>query len=134
MKFSSAKTFLFRFDVDAELNMFKALKKSQHYRGACHADDLFYLFTTDYHPHPPPDSREFKTIDRMVGMFTSFAITGDPNCSEVSNLKIFPCDGNGNDSQCVNITENNVTEIELPEINRMRVWDSIYHECEIELF
>lgn len=133
-KYSSANTYLFRFDVDAELNMFKASKKAQQYRGACHADDLFYLFTTDYHPPPSSDSREFKTIERMIGIFTSFARTGNPNCAEVSNLKIIPCNGDTSELKCVNITENNVTEMELPEINRMKVWDSVYAEHGVPLF
>ncbi|XP_037038064.1 esterase B1-like [Bradysia coprophila] len=132
-KYSSASTYLLRFDVDAELNMFKALKKTQHYRGACHADDIFYLFTTNYHTPPSFDSREFKTIQRMVGIFTGFAISGNPNCEEVSNLKIKPY-GETNSFKCINITENNVTEIELPEINRMKVWDSVYEELQVPMY
>jgi len=132
-KYSSACTYLLRFDVDAELNMFKALKKAQKYRGACHADDLFYLFTTNYHAPPPSNSREFTTIQRLVGIFTSFAITGNPNCAEVSNLKINPC-GVVNSFKCINITENNVREIELPEINRLKVWDSVYDELQVPMY
>lgn len=113
--------------------MFKALKKAQKYRGACHADDIFYLFTTNYHSPPPLNSREFITIQRMVGIFTSFAITGDPNCEEVSNLKINPCVGT-EPCKCVNITENNVAEIELPEINRLKIWDSVYNELGVPLY
>lgn len=113
--------------------MFKALKKTQKYRGACHADDLFYLFTTNYHAPPPLNSREFKTIQRMVGMFTSFAITGNPNCEEVSNLMISPCGGTSS-LKCVNISENNATEIELPEINRLKIWDSVYDELQVPLY
>lgn len=113
--------------------MFKALKNAQMYRGACHADDLFYLFTTNYHTPPPLNSREFKTIQRMVGIFTSFAITGNPNCAEVSNLKIRPC-GESDALKCVNISENNVTEMELPEINRLKVWDSVYDELQVPKF
>lgn len=132
-KYSTANTYLFRFDVDADLNMFKATKKVQHYRGASHGDDIFYLFTTNYHAPPPLNSREFKTVERMVGIFTSFAITGNPNCVEVSNLKMSP-HGERNLFKCVNITENGVTEIELPEINRLKIWDSIYEEQSVPLY
>ncbi|KAJ6649742.1 Esterase B1 [Pseudolycoriella hygida] len=132
-KFSSGNTYLLRFDVDAELNMFKALKKAQKYRGACHADDLFYLFTTNYHAPPAFHSREFQTIQRMVGIFTSFAITGNPNCEQTSNCKIVPC-GEFGSQKCFNITENNITEIELPEINRLKVWDSVYDELRVPLY
>lgn len=113
--------------------MFKALKKAQKYRGACHADDIFYLFTTNYHKPPPLNSREFTTIQRMVGIFSSFAISGNPNCDETSNVTITPCVGT-NSIKCVNITENNVTEIELPEINRLKVWDSVYNELQVPMY
>lgn len=114
--------------------MFKALKKAQKYRGACHADDIFYLFTTNYHAPPDRDSREFKTIQRMVGIFTSFAITGNPNCEEVPNLTINPCGGGTDSLKCVNVTENGVTEIELPEMNRLKVWDSVYDELRVPMY
>lgn len=114
-----------RFDVDGELNVFKALKKGQKYKGACHADDLFHLFTTAYHDPPPPDSKEFKAIQRIVGIFTSFAISGDPNCSEIPSLIIKPNDG-AEPLKCLNITENGVEEIPLPEEETLKVWDSVY--------
>lgn len=114
--------------------MFKALKKAQSYRGACHADDLFYLFTTNYHAPPPLNSRESKTIQKMVGIFASFASTGNPNCDEVTNLTIHPCGGTDDTLRCINITENNVTEIELPDINRLKVWDSVYDELQIPMY
>lgn len=69
----------------------------------------------------------------MVGIFTSFAISGNPNCDEVSNLKIKSF-GETNSFKCVNITENNATEIELPEINRMKVWDSVYEELQVPMY
>lgn len=112
--------------------MFKALKKAQKFKGACHADDLFYLFTTNYHLPPAVNSKEFKTIQKMIGIFTSFAITGDPNCDETADLKIHPC-GEAN-SECINFTEESVTKIELPEISRLKVWDSVYDELHIPMY
>lgn len=122
-----------RFDVDGELNMFKALKKAMQYKGACHADDLFYMFTTNYHDTPAVESKEFKTIEKIIGIFTSFAINGDPNSRETSHLFIHPCDGSS-PLKCINIDENNVLEILLPEQENMKVWDSIYDALDIHLF
>lgn len=122
-----------RFDVDGDLNIFRALKKCQHYKGACHADDIFYMFTTDFHEPPPNDSKEFKTIGKIIGMFTSFATTNDPNCEEVFQLKIKPCDETES-LKCVNITLDDVAEIELPEAEKMRVWNSIYKAVAVPLY
>lgn len=131
--FAEGKTFLFRFDVDAELNMFKALKNSCQYKGACHADDLFYLFNTVYHEPPSSDSKEFATIKKMVGMFTSFATDGNPNCEEVSHLKI-EAQNRSTPTKCINITESDVTEIPLPEEGNLKVWDSIYEAHDVPLY
>lgn len=103
------------------------------YKGACHADDVFHLFKTAYHDLPAPESKEFKTIQRVVGMFTSFAITGDLNCRELPDLVIKP----NNDSEpftCINITTNEVEEIPLPDEEKLKVWDSVYDAFEVELY
>lgn len=113
--------------------MFKALKKCEHIAGACHADDIFYLFTTAYHDPPPRDSKEFASIQRMVGMFTSFAITGDPNSPETMAVAIKPYDGSAQ-MLCVNFTLNGVEETPLPEERNMLVWNSVFEEQNVELF
>jgi cholinesterase len=129
----SGKTFLFRFDVDGELNIFKKLvKKCAHISGACHADDLFYLFNTIYHPPPPKNSPEFLTIQMLVGMFTSFAITGDPNCDQVKSSLIKPFDGSDS-FKCYNITLNDFAEVELPEAAKLNAWNAIYEETNVPL-
>lgn len=130
---ATGKTYLMRFDVDGELNMFKALKKAQHIKGACHADDIFYLFTTSYHETPEIVSKELQTITKMVGMFTSFAITGDPNCDEVSHVNIAPC-SDTNSLNCINITIDDVTEIPLPEMENLQIWDIVYETHDVALY
>lgn len=129
----SGKTYLLRFDVDGELNIFKNLvKKCEKLSGACHADDMFYLFTTIYHPPPSPNSQEFKVIEKLVGILTSFAITGNPNCDEITNLTIKPCQMSW-PVMCINLTLNDVAEIELPENDKLKNWNSIYEEANVPL-
>jgi cholinesterase len=131
--YAKGNTFLMRFDADGELNIFKKfVKKCEKYKGASHADDLFYLFSTTYNASPPKSSLEFSTIQKFIGMFTSFAITGNPNCNEVEHLAIKPNDGS-EPLMCVNITLNEVAEIELPEAKKLKVWNSIYDEENVPL-
>jgi len=51
-------------------------------RGVCHADDLGYIFHKQGQKKQPLDSAEYLTIQRMMGILTTFAKTGDPNCPE----------------------------------------------------
>ncbi|KAG5669167.1 hypothetical protein PVAND_017062 [Polypedilum vanderplanki] len=130
LEFSKAKTFLLRFNVDGKLNLYKSLKKSEKYKGACHADDLFYLFKTIHLDVPEKDSNEFKSIERMIGIFTNFAATGDPNYDDCK----FSPQSNINDLKCTEITEKDVKEIDLPELKTLKVWDSIYKDHDVPLF
>lgn len=130
---ATGKTYFMRFNVDADLNMFKALKNSQMYKGACHADDLFYIFKTQYADAPEKGSREYEIIQRMIGIFTSFAVTGDPNCKEIANIKWKQQKDYASD-RCIEINENGINEIELPEHENMQIWDLIYEEQNVPLF
>jgi cholinesterase len=132
-KYAKGKTYVTRFDVDGELNMFKALKKCEHIPGACHADDLFYLFNTVYHEPPPRESKDFKTIQRMVGIFSSFAVTGDPNHPETSDVAITAYDGS-HPMTCINLTLDGMTKIPLPEESNMTVWNSVFEDHGVELY
>jgi carboxylesterase type B len=130
---ASGKTFLFYFDVDGELNMFKKLvKKSGNLPGACHADDLFYLFNTEYHPPPLQSTPEFAIIQKLVGMFSSFATTGNPNCDEVGELTIKPCDGS-EALMCIRLSLDDVVEAKLPEADQLKTWNSVYEEANVPL-
>lgn len=121
------------FDVDADLNMFKALKNGQKFKGACHADDLFYLFTTVYHDPPASGTKEFETIRKYSGMITSFAKTGGPNCDEIPHLDIQPIDGSS-ELECILITSSEVSLNALPIEENMKVFDSIYDDRGIPLY
>lgn len=131
-KYARGNTFLLRFDVDAKLNLFKFVKLCNHMKGASHADDLFYLFNNIFSEIPPKDSIEFKVIEKMVGIYANFAIAGHPNCDEIKPATFTP-QNNGEELKCVQITENEVKEMKLPELNKLKVWESVYDECNSSL-
>ncbi|KAH8278686.1 hypothetical protein KR018_006951 [Drosophila ironensis] len=81
---AQAPTFLYRFDFDSpKLNLMRNnLCGDDIKRGVCHADDLGYIFHKPPIKKLPLDSAEYRTIQRMVNILTSFAKTGDPNCLE----------------------------------------------------
>ncbi|KAK9746435.1 Carboxylesterase family [Popillia japonica] len=117
---SSEMVFLYRFSIDAGLN-FGKLAFQMKAPGACHADDLGYLFKTSFPVPVEPNSIEDKTIRRMVQLWTNFAKTGDPN----------PCDGTTwrpvfhDEVSFLDIGEK-LTLGQDPEKERMRFWDDVF--------
>ncbi|XP_049853089.1 juvenile hormone esterase-like [Schistocerca gregaria] len=77
---SSSPVYEYLFEVDGERNLLKRLMSNAKKAGACHADDLGYLFSMQLPllPAPAPSSLEELTIERMTTMWTDFAKTGDP--------------------------------------------------------
>lgn len=133
LKYSNEKTFLLRFDANGTHNLFKRVFKCSKYNVAVHGDDIFYLFKSEFLGVPPDDSKELSVIQKMVGMYTSFAITGDPNCEEINPVKIHP-QTDADELKCLQITEDDVSEIDLPEMPRLKVWSSVYDDHDVPLY
>jgi hypothetical protein len=60
-----------------------------------------------------------------VGIFTKFAMAGDPNDEILEEVKWVPIDSSTPPFNCLNIGAS-VSFIELPETKRMLHWDSMY--------
>ncbi|KAI4468860.1 carboxylesterase [Holotrichia oblita] len=75
---STEPIFLYRFSVDASLNLYKSLRQI-NLPGASHADDLGYLFKSTFVKNIRPNSVEDKVIRGMAKLWTNFAKAGNPN-------------------------------------------------------
>lgn len=67
----SGPTYLYRFDVDLKENQLKrffAGKKGKVVKGACHGDDITYVFKSALSRQLNPTSKEFEAIQRMVNL------------------------------------------------------------------
>ncbi|GAB0093838.1 hypothetical protein DMENIID0001_090200 [Sergentomyia squamirostris] len=128
----TAPTFFYRFDFDSEnFNTIRALICGQGVRGTCHGDDIGFLFSSALQSNAPAEgSPERKMIDRMVEMWTSFATTGNPNCLAIAPIKWLPVSPNGPPYRCLNINSD-ISFVLLPEVERMAVWDSIFHRDQL---
>nr|XP_041630531.1 esterase B1-like [Drosophila kikkawai] len=120
-------TYLYRFDFDSpHYNLFRWLVCEDDTRGVCHADELSYLFYTALSTHLDKSSEEYQTIERMVGMWTSFAGTGNPNCREIGDAKWEPLQRmESGVERCFNISKELDMRV-LPEADSMAMWDSLY--------
>ncbi|XP_043655443.1 esterase B1 [Drosophila teissieri] len=128
LSLAQAPTYLYRFDFDSpKLNLMRnQLCGDDIKRGVCHADDLGYIFHKQAQTKQPLDSPEFQTIQRMVGILTTFARTGDPNCPEtgpdqwlpVSTKTPFKVLNIGQQVECV-------TQVEK---DGLEVWNGLYND------
>lgn len=121
----TSPTYLYRFDMDSShFNQYRIIKCGKKVRGVCHADDLSYMFYGLLSTKLDKDSPEYRTIERMIGMWTSFATNGDPNCEVIAPLKWDPLKPGGPEL-CLNIADG-LEFIPLPESKQFVVWDSFY--------
>ncbi|KAJ1529245.1 hypothetical protein ONE63_006047 [Megalurothrips usitatus] len=121
--------YLYEFCYEGALNVFKNILGEDHIPGACHADELGYLFKMDLLPSDlPSDSHALAVRDKMVKLWTNFVKFGDPTPKNVKYLGI----------SWQPAKRNKLTYLEIgPELKnktgsiseeRMRFWDKIYKE------
>uniref|UniRef100_A0A182KG30 Carboxylic ester hydrolase n=1 Tax=Anopheles christyi TaxID=43041 RepID=A0A182KG30_9DIPT len=69
----------YRFTYDGRYSLLKRLFLSASVAGACHGDDLMYMFNPMFLPNFTPSSDEYRVRDNFVALWTSFAKHGDPS-------------------------------------------------------
>lgn len=124
-------TYVYRFNVDSPtMNHFRILKCGQDCRGVCHGDDLSYIFR-NVHVKTVDDIgvNEMKAISRVVGILYNFAVGNDPNLDKTNSFWL-PLDQQDRDNmefKCLNLAQN-LSIVDLPEMDRMKMWNSLYDE------
>lgn len=127
MKYATAPTYVYRFDYDsAESNAIRRLLCGDSVRGACHGDDMVYLFRFMFSHKMPMDSLDCRVSRAMIDIWTSFAAKSDPNCPSLEGVKFEPLDTNSDIIKCLNISDK-IDYIVLPELQKIKeVWNSFY--------
>uniref|UniRef100_A0A182MVN1 Carboxylic ester hydrolase n=1 Tax=Anopheles culicifacies TaxID=139723 RepID=A0A182MVN1_9DIPT len=69
----------YRFTYDGRYSLLKRLFLSANVAGACHGDDLMYMFNPIFLPPFAPLSDECRVRDNFIALWTSFAKHGDPS-------------------------------------------------------
>ncbi|XP_034099998.2 esterase B1-like [Drosophila albomicans] len=126
LAYSKAPTFYYRFDFDSpDFNFYrKKFCGNDIKSGVSHADELSYLFRNSQSWKLEKTSGEYLTIQRLVGIWTSFAAKSNPNCEEIKHVTWEPSTKD-QIQRVINIS-NEVTIIDLPEYAKLLVWDSLY--------
>ncbi|XP_030385784.1 esterase B1-like [Scaptodrosophila lebanonensis] len=134
-RYSTQPVYLQRFAMDS--------RKFSFYRnralgdvfipGVGHADELLFLF------HRPgfsvavcKNSDEYKTMRRMVSMWSAFITRGNPNTPEIEPQLWSPVDPTSA-YKCLNV-DRELTLIESPEYRKNLVRDGWYKQAELPLY
>uniref|UniRef100_A0AAG5D1U9 Carboxylic ester hydrolase n=1 Tax=Anopheles atroparvus TaxID=41427 RepID=A0AAG5D1U9_ANOAO len=78
----------YQFTYDGRFSLLKRLFLNATVRGACHGDDLFYMFNPKFLPKLPPTSDEHRVREIVVALWTSFARHGDPSVDSQSTVNV----------------------------------------------
>lgn len=73
---STQPIYYYDFSFDGALNFLKTLLLLRRYEGACHADDIFYLFSTAFPIPVWPTDHALVVRRRLIRLWTNFAKTG----------------------------------------------------------
>ncbi|CAD6996043.1 esterase B1-like [Ceratitis capitata] len=127
---AGAPLYLYRFDFDSEElpHPYRILRNGRGVKGVAHGDELSYIFTNLFSCTLSKESREYRTIERMVGFWTQFAQSGNPNNEEIpgmANLTWDPLKKSSPKLNCLNISDD-LKLIEWPELAKAKVWANAY--------
>nr|XP_023019166.1 juvenile hormone esterase-like [Leptinotarsa decemlineata] len=123
-KTSHYPVYLYRMSLDAGMNFLKRKAKLTHLPGACHADDLGYLFKNTIDVDLHMGELEEIYVRRFVTLWTNFAKFGNPTPVD-NNLNII---WNPVENHTLHILDidKDLTMLIDPEAERMKIWKDIY--------
>ncbi|XP_067631087.1 carboxylic ester hydrolase isoform X2 [Eurosta solidaginis] len=133
----NAPTYFYRYDYTGGRDLLKKLFQLEHIPGACHADELFYLFQT-----PGVDPRKFEENDKrnmksLCSMWANFARYSNPTPPESVITRELGCtwipvkvvDGKEKDLElnCL-IIDRQCKMVRNPDKDRMNFWQEIHRK------
>ncbi|CAH0731233.1 unnamed protein product, partial [Brenthis ino] len=119
---NGAKVYQYLFKYCGDRNFVKKRARITE-GGACHADEIAYLFDISY--EETPSKTDQLVIDRMTAMWANFAKYGDPTpvVSPLLPLKWSPL--TADHAHCM-VIDSELTTISRPFHDRMAFWDLFY--------
>lgn len=120
-----APIYMYRFDYVTDLNITKLIT-GVDVRGACHADDLFYIFCSDYNKDYYEEQENLrKIVYQMTKFWTDFAKTGNP--TPTNEGVIWP-QYTPSTRQCIVLNEEISVET-YPQRDRVEFWNKLYSDA-----
>lgn len=118
--------FNYYFNYSGGRNFLKYLTGFKNETGACHGDELLYLFRGDLWPFPI-SRQDKKMIDWMTKLWSNFAKYGDPTPEDASDLPIKWVPSKRNDLKFLYI-EDDLSMGTIPSPEAYRLWKYMYEK------
>lgn len=125
----SGKTFTYYFDILTAQNAFRKFLRCEDMPGVEHGACMGYILSNTLTPLPAIGSIEFENIMKVVGIVANFAIHGHSGVDEweANESLELPL-------KCLHLTKDGMKMIDLPETERLKVWDEIYRKAGAVLY
>lgn len=81
-------------------------------------------------PVPSIESKEYEIIKKMVSIVTSFMSNGNPNIEDLAWEPV----SSENPMKCLDMSNDSFEMFELPEKERMKVWDEIFEDAKVPIY
>ncbi|XP_060646789.1 esterase B1-like [Drosophila nasuta] len=135
---AGSPVYFYRYDFDSEELIFpyRLMRFGRGVKGVSHADDLTYLFSSLLARRLPKESREYRNIERTVGIWTQFATTGNPNSSKINDMDMItwdPARKTDDTIKCLNISDD-LKFVDIPEWPKLKLWESMFDDNRDLLF
>ncbi|XP_055857560.1 juvenile hormone esterase-like [Episyrphus balteatus] len=129
--------YMYRFDFDGQLNLYKRKHKAGHLKGASHVDDLCYVFQMEFGPPEPWDEEAHKMVLTMCKLWTNFAKYSNPTPTIDQQFggciwePVPKCDSWENMNIKTLIIDKELRMMDNPDEERMAFWRNLknYHKC-----
>ncbi|XP_073951803.1 esterase FE4-like [Choristoneura fumiferana] len=122
---SSAPVYNYYFKYFGKRNYLKLSLGFDDSEGACHGDELLYIFDAMFWPFKIDDEDKLM-IERMTGMWTNFAKYGDPTPEKTESLPIKWYPSSKGKIKFLHIDKNMSMENDMPSPEAYRMWKDIY--------
>ncbi|XP_055921512.1 juvenile hormone esterase isoform X2 [Eupeodes corollae] len=125
--------YFYRFDYTGDLGFYKRLFQFDHLKGACHGDELFYIFQSAMADEPWAD-RDKKMVKTMCKLWANFAKYGNPTPDGKTDL--IDCTWEpvkkikNNESFVLNafVIDEKQQMAQNPDEERIEFWRSVYRK------
>ncbi|XP_055390458.1 juvenile hormone esterase-like [Condylostylus longicornis] len=134
---SQSPLYCFKFAYDGKLNFYKVRYKYEHIKGACHGDELYYLFyPNEAAEHVQPSEQDLQMVKTLCKVWTSFSKYGNPTpdkkekCSENIDFVWNPLSKLENKKfsfDCLEI-DNKFAIVKDPDGERVEFWKQLLFE------
>lgn len=132
LKNGTGKSYAYRFDYVTKNNCMRNLYKvDESFEGAAHGDDCSFIFRMKGMEGENfslnEDPLMLKGIKLMTGIITNFATTGNPNGPELKDISWTPVTLEA-PFFGLNINEKGSKMMELPEYQRLQIFNKLFEE------